>query len=117
MQPFRPGKASPSNRQGKTAFAYVIGGKAIRPGAGYYAYEVEGENYFDFKRECLFGPENLILFEDGEEVAVSAQAEPVRFLLISESRSGNRSPGTADCDEYARGIKNRLRRIRARGLH
>ncbi|MBP1714150.1 MAG: Pirin domain protein [Deltaproteobacteria bacterium] len=48
-----------------------------------YAYEVEGENYFDFKRECLFGAENLILFEDGDEMAVTTQDEPVRFLLIS----------------------------------
>jgi len=70
--------------KGKTAFAYVIAGK------GYfdrerdaYAHEVEGENYFDYKRECLFGPENLILFGDGEEVTVTTQGEPVRFLLIS----------------------------------
>jgi hypothetical protein len=44
---------------------------------------VEGANYFDFKRECLFGPENLILFGDGDEVAISPQDEPVRFLLVS----------------------------------
>jgi redox-sensitive bicupin YhaK (pirin superfamily) len=68
----------------KTAFAYVLAGK------GYfdrerdaYAHEVEGANYFDYKRECLFGPENLILYEDGEEISVSTQDDPVRFLLIS----------------------------------
>ncbi|MBP1717495.1 MAG: Pirin domain protein [Deltaproteobacteria bacterium] len=80
-----PGKSfSHPIGKGKTAFAYIIAGK------GYfdrerdtYAYEVEGENYFDFKRECLFGAENLILFEDGDEMAVTTQDEPVRFLLIS----------------------------------
>ena len=80
-----PGKSfSHQIGKGKTAFAYVIAGQ------GYfdrerdsYAYEVEGSNYFDFKRECLFGPENLILFEDGDEVAISTQEEPVRFLLVS----------------------------------
>jgi hypothetical protein len=80
-----PGKRF-SHRVGKakTAFAYVLGGK------GYfdrerdaYAHEVEGANYFDFQRECLFGPENLILYDDGEEISVSTQDEAVRFLLIS----------------------------------
>jgi len=81
-----PPKKSFSHKIGKghTAFAYVI------EGSGYfdldrdsYAYEVEGANYFDFKRECLFGPENLIIFGDGEEVLVSTQDQPVRFLLVS----------------------------------
>ena len=51
--------------KGKTAFACVIAGK------GYfdrkrdsYAHPVEGANYFDFKKEYLFGSENLIRFED-----------------------------------------------------
>jgi len=71
-------------RKGHTAFAYVIGGSGyFDPDQDSYAYEVEGANYFDFKRECLFGPENLIIFGDGEEIAVSTQAEPARFLLVS----------------------------------
>jgi redox-sensitive bicupin YhaK (pirin superfamily) len=80
-----PGKSF-SHRigEGKTAFAYVIGGNGyFDRERNAYAYEVEGANYFDFKRECLFGPENLILFGDGEEVAVTTQGEPVHFLLIS----------------------------------
>jgi redox-sensitive bicupin YhaK (pirin superfamily) len=44
---------------------------------------VEGANYFDFKRERLIGPENLILFEDGDDVAISTEERPIRFLLIS----------------------------------
>ena len=71
-------------KRGHTVFAYVI------EGAGYfdqrrdsYAYEVESAGYFDFKRECLMGSENLIIFDDGDEVAISTEDGPVRFLLIS----------------------------------
>jgi redox-sensitive bicupin YhaK (pirin superfamily) len=69
---------------GHTVFAYVIEGKGyFDQGRDSYAYEVEGANYFDFKRDCLMGSENLILFDDGDEVAVSTEDKPVRFLLIS----------------------------------
>jgi hypothetical protein len=44
---------------------------------------VEGRNYFDFKRECMMGSENLILFDDGDELTISTEEKPVRFLLIS----------------------------------
>ncbi len=44
---------------------------------------MEGENYFDFKRECLILPENLILYGDGDEVFISTEDRQVRFLLIS----------------------------------
>jgi quercetin 2,3-dioxygenase len=71
-------------KRGYTAFAYVIDGQ------GYfdldrdpYAHEVEGSNYFDFERECECGPENLILFADGDAVAVTTNSRPVRFLLVS----------------------------------
>jgi redox-sensitive bicupin YhaK (pirin superfamily) len=77
-------KFSHTIRKGHTAFAYVIeGGGFFDPERDSYAFEVEGSNYFDFKRECLFGPENLIILGDGDEVVVSTQAEPVRFLLVS----------------------------------
>jgi quercetin 2,3-dioxygenase len=71
-------------KRGYTALAYVIDGQ------GYfdlerdpYAHEVEGRNYFDFERECECGPENLILFQDGDLVAVTTNSRPVRFLLVS----------------------------------
>lgn len=67
-----------------TIFAYVL------EGAGYfdqrhdsYAFEVAGANYFDFQRDCLFGPENLIMFDEGDEVIAMSENNPVRFLLIS----------------------------------
>ncbi len=71
-------------KRGHTVFAYVIEGKGYFDlGRDSYAYEVEGANYFDFKRECLMGSENLILFNDGDEVAIATDEEPVRFLFIS----------------------------------
>ena len=70
--------------KGRTAMAYII------EGAGYfdekhdpYAFEEVEEKYFDFKRECLFSPEHLIAFADGDEVLVTTEEKPVRFLLIS----------------------------------
>jgi len=67
-----------------TVFAYVL------EGAGYfdqrhdsYAFEVAGANYFDFQRDCLFGPENLIMFDEGDELVATSENNPVRFLLIS----------------------------------
>jgi hypothetical protein len=62
----------------------------VTKGSGYfeperdpYGYEVEGRNYFDFQRDCLMGPESLVIFHDGEELAITAGDEGVQFLLIS----------------------------------
>jgi quercetin 2,3-dioxygenase len=67
-----------------TVFAYVTEGKGyFDPGRDSYAYEVEGANYFDFKKDCFMGAETLILFDEGDEVVVSTEEKPVRFLLIS----------------------------------
>ena len=70
--------------RGHTVFAYVIGGKGVfcqknDP----YSYEEEGENYFDMKRSRLLGDRHLVLFGDGDRVSVTAEVEPVHFLLIS----------------------------------
>jgi redox-sensitive bicupin YhaK (pirin superfamily) len=73
-----------SVKRGHTVFAYVIeGGGYFDQERDAYAHEVEGANYFDFKRECLVSPETLVLFDDGDEVSISTQGNPVRFLLIS----------------------------------
>lgn len=75
---------SHSVNPGHTVFAYVIEGE------GYFdqrrdpfAFEVEGRNYFDFKRESLIGSENLVTFEEGDQLAITAGDTGVRFLLIS----------------------------------
>ena len=71
-------------RKGHTVFAYVIDGEGyFDEGRNSYAYEVEGANYFDFKRECLITPENLIIYDDGDEVLISTDREQVRFLFVS----------------------------------
>ena len=71
-------------KRGHTVFAYVIEGK------GYFckeknpfSYDIEGVNYFDMQRDPFIGNETLVLFDDGDQVMVSTEADPVRFLLIS----------------------------------
>ena len=71
-------------KRGHTVFAYVIEGK------GYFckeknpfSYDIEGVNYFDMQRDPFIVNETLVLFDDGDQVMVSTEADPVRFLLIS----------------------------------
>lgn len=71
-------------RKGHTVFAYVTTGKGhfddLRDP---YAYEIQGRNYFDFNRARLVEPESLVIFSDGDEVSITAEAEDLKFLLIS----------------------------------
>jgi quercetin 2,3-dioxygenase len=69
---------------GHKVFAYVVDGEGyFDPERSAYSHEAEGENYFDMKRQCICGPENLVLYGDGEEVAITTEDRPVRFLLVS----------------------------------
>jgi len=69
---------------GHTDFAYVIEGEAcFCQEKNPFTYEVQGVNYFDIERSPFIANETLVLFGDGEHVVVSAEVEPVRFLLIS----------------------------------
>jgi hypothetical protein len=70
---------------GHTAFAYVMEGSAyFDEERNPYAHEAIGSNYFDFKRDSLFGAESLVLYEhDGDEIRIRAEDSPVRFLLVS----------------------------------
>jgi len=73
-----------ATKRGHTVFAYVIGGRGLfcqekNP----FTYEVEGLNYFDMHREPFVSNGMLVLMDDGDEVMVTTEAEPVRFLLIS----------------------------------
>ena len=54
----------------------------IKKGHTAFAYVIDGKGYFD-ESGHLFSSENLILFEDGDEVSVTTENTPVRFLLIS----------------------------------
>ena len=71
-------------KRGHTVFAYVIEGK------GYFcqeknpfSYEVETTNYFDMQRDPFVRNENLVLFDEGDQLMVTTEKEAVRFLLIS----------------------------------
>jgi redox-sensitive bicupin YhaK (pirin superfamily) len=71
-------------KPGHNVFAYVIAGKAYfcrekNP----FTYEIEGANYFDIQRDPFVANENLVLFDDGDQVIVVTEDESVRFLLIS----------------------------------
>lgn len=83
MVPSRSEFIHPTKR-GHTVFTYVIEGQ------GYFCkeknpftYEVQGSNYFDMQREPFADNETLVLFEDGDQIMVSTETEPVRFLLVS----------------------------------
>ena len=71
--------------QGHTVFAYVVDGSAyFDEERNPFAHEVIGNNYFDFKRDCKFGVETIVLYDrQGEQVVVKAEDSPVRFLLVS----------------------------------
>lgn len=71
-------------KRGHTVFAYVIEGK------GYFckeknpfSYEVETTHYFDMQRDPFVRNENLVLFDEGDQVMVTTEKEAVRFLLMS----------------------------------
>jgi redox-sensitive bicupin YhaK (pirin superfamily) len=71
-------------KQGHTVLSYVIAGRGCmcrekKP----FTYEAEGLNYFDMERNPFVGNETLVLFEDGDHIAVSTEDDSVRFLLIS----------------------------------
>ena len=67
-----------------TVFAYVIKGQAyFDKGKESSDFKIEGANYFDFKRECIIGSENVVLFEQGDKINIATNDTPVRFLLIS----------------------------------
>ena len=73
-----------STKRGHTVFAYVIEGKGcFCQERNPFSYEIEGVNYFDMDRDPLIGNETIVLFEDGDQVMVSTEGEPVRFLLVS----------------------------------
>jgi hypothetical protein len=71
-------------KRGHNAFAYVVDGEAyFDPGREAYAHDAVGLNYFDFPQRCICGPENLVLFGDGDSVSIETRQFPARFLLIS----------------------------------
>jgi quercetin 2,3-dioxygenase len=71
-------------QRGHTAFAYVVEGEGFfDPERNPFAREVVGENYFNFSRCCSCDTGSLVLYDDGDEVAITAGDKSVRFLLVS----------------------------------
>jgi len=71
-------------KPGHTVFAYVIAGQGYfcrekKP----FSFDTEGENYFDMETDPVANNTTLILFEDGENVYIETEEDPIRFLLIS----------------------------------
>ena len=48
-----------------------------------FAYVIEGSACFAPGRECCSGPETLVHYGEGDAVSITAEKEPVRFLLVS----------------------------------
>jgi len=71
-------------QQGRTVFAYVMDGEGYFDAArNAFTHEAVGQNYFDMQPTGICRAENLILFGDGDEVVITTQEKPVRFLLIA----------------------------------
>ncbi len=71
-------------KRGRTVFAYVVDGmRYFCREKDPFTYEVQGVNYFDIQRDPFVGKVNLLLFDDGDQVMVATEGEPVRFLLMS----------------------------------
>ena len=70
--------------RGHKVFAYVVEGSAyFDDRRDSFAYERVGTNWSDIERECRVGERHLVLYGDGEQVVVTADNGPVRFLFVS----------------------------------
>lgn len=61
----------------KTKFIHTT-----KPGHTVFAYVTSGKGYFSDEKKSLINA-NLVLFNDGEQLSVTTEDEPVSFLLIS----------------------------------
>jgi Pirin-related protein len=73
-----------ATKRGYTVFAYVIEGRGFlckerKP----FSYEADGVNYFDITHEPYASNGTLALFDDGDQIVVQTEDQPMRFLLIS----------------------------------
>jgi len=70
--------------RGHKVFAYVVDGEGyFDPERSAYSHEVVANAYFDMKEQCVCNAESLVLYGDGDEVVITAEERPVRFLLVS----------------------------------
>lgn len=70
--------------RGQRVFAYVTDGEGwFDENRNPYDFEIKETNYFSFTRDCLIGAENLVLYEDGDLLRITAGNSPLVFLLVS----------------------------------
>ena len=73
-----------SVRDGHTAIAYILDGEGYfddRRDA--FAYEMQGAGWMDVARNCRLGPETTVLYaHDGDALEIQAPDRPLRFVLI-----------------------------------
>ncbi|MCB2188900.1 MAG: pirin family protein [Deltaproteobacteria bacterium] len=70
--------------RGHTVLAYVLEGRGyFCEDQDRFAHESVDAQWYDLTREPYLGPETLIWYTDGDEVKVTTQDLPARFLLIS----------------------------------
>ncbi|MFX0082653.1 MAG: pirin family protein [Candidatus Hodarchaeota archaeon] len=55
----------------------------VKSGHNVFAYTIEGEGYFDDKKEELVKKETLIIYRDGDAVKITTNDQNIRFLLVS----------------------------------
>jgi len=48
-----------------------------------FAYVIEGEGYFDSRRDPVAGEGTLVLYGPGDTIVVATGKRPVRFLLVA----------------------------------
>jgi redox-sensitive bicupin YhaK (pirin superfamily) len=69
---------------GRNVAAYVIEGRgSFCQAQAPLSYEVEGQNYFDLEADGRVANGGLVHFGDGDQIVVSTDEEPVRFLLFT----------------------------------
>ena len=56
---------------------------SIQSGNNAFAYIIEGSGFFDPDKGVIIGKETLVIYDDGDEVRITAGNNPLRFLLIS----------------------------------
>ena len=71
-------------KAGYTVVAYVIEGQgSFCQAQAPFSYAVEGQNYFDLEAPAPVTNGGLVAFDDGDQIVVATDEEPVRFLLMS----------------------------------
>ena len=72
-------------KPGHTVFAYVLEGEGrFDRGQDAFSHEGFGAGWSDVSRDCLCGPESVVLYEgEGDRVEISAGRKPLRFMLLS----------------------------------